>query len=44
MRHLEGCTVAEIAQRMERSLPAVAGLLKRGLLALERKMSEDSWF
>ena len=44
MRHLEGRAVAEIAAHMDRSLQSVAGLLKRGLLALERKMSEDSWF
>jgi RNA polymerase sigma-70 factor (ECF subfamily) len=43
LRHLEGLPVAEIAERMERSLPAVAGLLKRGLEALRRSMSESSW-
>jgi RNA polymerase sigma-70 factor (ECF subfamily) len=44
MRHLEGRAVGEIAEHMQRSFQSVAGLLKRGLLALERKMSEDSWF
>ncbi|NUQ64068.1 MAG: sigma-70 family RNA polymerase sigma factor [Pirellulales bacterium] len=44
MRHLEGLTLAEIAEGMERSLEAVAGLLKRGLKTLREKMSEESWF
>lgn len=44
LRHIEGLPVAEIADRMDRSLQAVAGLLKRGLRALRRKMSEESWF
>lgn len=44
LRHLEGLPVAEIADQMDRSLQAVAGLLKRGLGELRRKMSEYSWF
>jgi RNA polymerase sigma-70 factor (ECF subfamily) len=44
LRHLEGMPVAEIAARMDRSLPSVAGLLKRGLQTLRQKLSEESWF
>ena len=44
LRHLEGLPVAEIASQMDRSVQSVAGLLKRGLMALEQKMSKDSWF
>jgi RNA polymerase sigma-70 factor (ECF subfamily) len=34
LHYLEGLTLAEVAQRIERSKPAVAGLLQRGLAAL----------
>lgn len=34
LRHLEGCTLAEISRTMGRSEVAVAGLIKRGLQAL----------
>ena len=44
LRHLEGLAVTEIADQMDLSLQAVAGLLKRGLRELRQKMSEDSWF
>ena len=44
LRHLEGLPLAEIAGQMDRSLQSVAGLLKRGLMALEQKLSKDSWF
>jgi RNA polymerase sigma-70 factor, ECF subfamily len=43
MRHLEGCSLEEIAKRLERSLPAAMGLVKRGLQALREKMPRDSW-
>lgn len=43
MRHLEGRTVQEIADELDCSIVAAAGLLKRGLQALRRKMHEDSW-
>jgi RNA polymerase sigma-70 factor (ECF subfamily) len=43
LRHLEGLSLKEIASQMDRSLPSAAGLLKRGLIALEQKMSKHSW-
>jgi RNA polymerase sigma-70 factor (ECF subfamily) len=43
LRHLEGWPVAEVAQALDRSIAATAGLIKRGLQALREKMSEDSW-
>ncbi len=43
MRHLESRPVQEIADELECSVVAAAGLLKRGLQALRRKMHEDSW-
>ncbi len=43
MRHLEGRTVQEIADQLDCSIVAAAGLLKRGLQALRRRMNEDSW-
>ena len=43
LRHLEGRSVAAVAERLGRSPAATAGLIKRGLQALRAKMSEDSW-
>ena len=43
LRHLEGWPVEKIAQQLERSVAATAGLIKRGLKALREKMSEESW-
>ncbi len=43
MRHLESRPVQEIADELDCSVLAAAGLLKRGLQALRRKMHEDSW-
>jgi RNA polymerase sigma-70 factor, ECF subfamily len=43
LRHLEGCTLEEIAKRLDRSLPAAMGLVKRGLQALRQKMPRESW-
>lgn len=43
MRHLECRPVQEIADELDCSVVAAAGLLKRGLQALRRKMHEDSW-
>jgi RNA polymerase sigma-70 factor (ECF subfamily) len=40
MRFLEEAALAEIARRMDRSEEAVAGLLKRGIAQLKRKMRE----
>lgn len=39
LKHLEGLSLAEVADRMGRSEPSVAGLLKRGLQALREKLS-----
>ena len=41
LRHLKGCSVPEVARRMGKNLPAVAGLLHRGLKALRERMGED---
>jgi len=38
--HLKELPVAEVAQRLEKSEPAVAGLLQRGLKALRSRMTE----
>jgi RNA polymerase sigma-70 factor, ECF subfamily len=43
LRHLEGCMLEEIAKRLNRSLPAAMGLVKRGLQSLRLKMPRDSW-
>jgi RNA polymerase sigma-70 factor, ECF subfamily len=41
LQHFEGCSVEEIGQRMGRSKPAVAGLLRRGLARLREFMAES---
>jgi RNA polymerase sigma-70 factor (ECF subfamily) len=43
MRHLEGRSVREIAGELDRSVVAVAGLIKRGLETLRGRMHEHSW-
>lgn len=43
MRHLEGLPLAEIAQRLEKTTVAAAGLIKRGLQALRQGMAESDW-
>jgi RNA polymerase sigma-70 factor (ECF subfamily) len=43
LRHLEGWPVEKIAQELDRSVSATAGLIKRGLQALRARMSEESW-
>jgi RNA polymerase sigma-70 factor (ECF subfamily) len=40
LHHLQGCSVAEAARRMERTKPAVIGLLFRGLQKLRRLLDE----
>ena len=40
LHHLEGYTVSEIAQRMNRSKTSVAGLLRRGLQQLREDLKE----
>jgi RNA polymerase sigma-70 factor (ECF subfamily) len=41
LRHLEGCSLAEIARRLDRSEAATAGLLKRGLAKLREKLKDE---
>jgi RNA polymerase sigma-70 factor (ECF subfamily) len=44
MRHLEGRSIEEIAEVMEKSPAAVAGLIRRGLAALRQRLSSGtSW-
>jgi RNA polymerase sigma-70 factor, ECF subfamily len=44
MRHLQGCGLDEIAAAMDKTPPAVAGLIRRGLQALREGMGGDtSW-
>jgi RNA polymerase sigma-70 factor (ECF subfamily) len=40
LRHLEGLSLAEIAERMGRSVDAVVGLIHRGLRGLRRDLEE----
>ncbi len=44
LRHLEGWPVEQIARELDRSVPATAGLIKRGLRAMREKVQEGSWF
>ncbi len=41
LRHLEGWQLLEIAEHMGRTAAATAGLIKRGLQTLRRRMRED---
>ena len=41
LRHLEGWALAEIAVRVGRSSAATAGLIKRGMKALRRRLHES---
>ena len=43
MRHLEGLPLAEIANRLDKTMGAAAGLIKRGLQALRQGMAESDW-
>ncbi|MCC6511399.1 MAG: sigma-70 family RNA polymerase sigma factor [Pirellulaceae bacterium] len=40
LHHLQGLTLAEVAVRMNRSMPAIAGLLHRGLRALQESVGK----
>ena len=40
LRHLEGRALADIARRLNRTPAATAGLIKRGMQALRRKLQE----
>lgn len=42
LRYFDGCSLEEVAQRMQRSQTAAAGLLKRGLCKLRELLPEDS--
>ena len=42
LRHLEGCSLAQIAERFGRTEVAVAGLLKRGLRGLRKRLVAPS--
>lgn len=42
LRHLQGCKVSEVAQRMSRSKEAVAKLLLRGVARLRKLLSEPT--
>jgi RNA polymerase sigma-70 factor (ECF subfamily) len=41
LRHLQGLSVPEVAEQLGKSLPAVAGLLHRGLKRLRQEMHEE---
>lgn len=41
LRHLHGLSVPEVAEQLGKSLPAVAGLLHRGLKRLRQEMGEE---
>jgi RNA polymerase sigma-70 factor (ECF subfamily) len=41
LQHWHNCTLAEIAERMDRTPAAVAGLLKRGLIRLRSVLTEE---
>jgi RNA polymerase sigma-70 factor (ECF subfamily) len=41
LHYLQGCTVAAVAERMERSERSVAGLVRRGLQRLRGLMSDE---
>jgi RNA polymerase sigma-70 factor (ECF subfamily) len=41
LKHMQGLSLVDVADRMGRSVPAVAGLLQRGLRALRLEMGES---
>jgi RNA polymerase sigma-70 factor (ECF subfamily) len=41
LKHLQGKTLAEIAKATERTVPAVVGLLRRGLESLRERMEKE---
>jgi RNA polymerase sigma-70 factor (ECF subfamily) len=41
LRHLQGCSVADIAERLERTETAIGGLLRRGLQRLRELMHKS---
>jgi RNA polymerase sigma-70 factor (ECF subfamily) len=42
LHHLNGCSVAEVGERLGRSKASVAGLLRRGLKALREHLTGDA--
>ena len=42
LHHLQGWTISEVAQQLDRSSSAVAGLLHRGLRKLKEIMNDES--
>lgn len=42
LHHLQGMTLAQVAHQMNRSTSAIAGLLHRGLCALQRSVDQES--
>ncbi len=42
LRYVEGCSLKQIAEQMDKTEMAVAGLLKRGLQSLRNRMLTDS--
>jgi RNA polymerase sigma-70 factor (ECF subfamily) len=41
LRHLEGCSLAQIAAHLDRSEAAIVGLLKRGMQTLRKHLKSD---
>jgi RNA polymerase sigma-70 factor, ECF subfamily len=41
LHHLHGCTLAETAESMDRSVASVVGLIRRGLKALRHRLEES---
>ena len=42
LRHLHGCTLAETADHLDKTVPAVVGLLRRGLKGLRELLEEPT--
>jgi RNA polymerase sigma-70 factor, ECF subfamily len=41
LKHLRGCTLAQIGEQISRSVPAVASLLRRGLEELRHRLAPE---
>jgi DNA-directed RNA polymerase specialized sigma24 family protein len=42
MRHLHGLSLAEIAEAMGKTPPAVAGLIRRGISTLRESLADET--